>query len=368
MAMDFNHLQELIGQLETSDVQRKALDKAVRKLKKQAERTDFQLKRTLKDKSIAINLLNTSIENLTKEQGATAKANELLSKQKEEIEFKNIELAFQKKLVEQHSKEVEKSLEKLQHSYKELEQFSYIASHDLKSPLRTIGSYAQLLKRRLKGKLTNDETEFLGFILKGAEHMNNVICDLLEFSKVGHSQKLSIIDLNDVLELVKFNLKQEIDESGVEISHISLPKVMGHKTSMAQLLQNLMGNAIKFRNLERPLKLSIHCYEQPDKMWHFSVTDNGMGMDTTFQNKAFQPFQRVGHRDRPGTGMGLAICKKIITAHKGDIWFESIIGEGTTFHFLLPQLEEQAHLPLLNPNAIIEKSSFHSKSTSAVKK
>ena len=324
--------------VETADVRHEVkseLHNYLSRFEKLSDRLDFQIKRTLEDKTIVINLLNKTIEDLRAHQAIIEKSNKELSFQKEEIQAKNLVLQSQKLLLEEQSKKLEENLHELEMSFIELEQFSFIASHDLKSPLRTIASYAGLLKRRYFGKLDTDADEFLNFIVKGASHMNEIIRDLLEYSRSGKEKEFDKTNLNDTLELVKFNLRSEIIENEAIIEYPPLPELYVHKSGMLQLFQNLVGNAIKFRG-EQPPHITIH-HGQQQTYWHFTVSDNGLGLDETFQEKAFQPFQRINHLDRPGTGMGLAICRKIVKMHKGDIWYESSMGNGTTFKFTISQ-------------------------------
>ncbi len=293
------------------------------------------MKRILKDKSIIINLLNKTIEEQKRQKDIIERANQELFRQKAEIEAKNIELQQQKQLLEEQSMKMAENLHELEMSYNELEQFSHIASHDLKSPLRSIASYAGLLKRRYGGQLDADADQFIDFIVKGASHMNNIIRDLLEYSSSGKERFFEKTDLNQTLAMVKFNLQEEIEGSQAVLEYASLPEMTVHSSGMLQLFQNLAGNAIKFKSDAAP-HIKISCEKQNDA-WHFAVSDNGLGMEEEYQEKAFQPFQRVNHLDRPGTGMGLAICKKIVKMHKGDIWYRSQLGAGTTFHFTIPQ-------------------------------
>jgi light-regulated signal transduction histidine kinase (bacteriophytochrome) len=296
------------------------------KYKKEVQRIDFQLKRTLKDKSIIINLLNQTIEELQLRQ--------------KEIETTNKELKHQKLLVEGQSAQLSQQLQMLEKSYAELEQFSYIASHDLKSPLRTIASYAGLLKRRYTGQLDHDAIEFIDYIIKGASHMNEIIRDLLEYAGLSKEGSIEVVDFNEITQLVVQNLAAEIKESQAQIIIPELPTLQAHRTGIMQLLQNLMGNAIKFRGNQQPV-IELSAQEQL-RFWQFTVTDNGLGLDESFQQKAFLPFQRISHLDRPGTGMGLAICKKIVKLHKGDIWYKSEAGKGTTFYFTLSKFLDES--------------------------
>jgi light-regulated signal transduction histidine kinase (bacteriophytochrome) len=293
--------------------------------KKELLRMDFQLKRTIKDKSIIINLLNRSIEELKQQQV--------------ELETANAELLSQKQLVEAQSNKLSEQLQMLEKSYAELEQFSYIASHDLKSPLRTIASYAGLLRRRHSDQLSPEAIDFIDYIVKGASHMNEIIRDLLEYAGIRKEHSIDTVDTNEVMNLVVQNLCMEISESKAEISFSNLPVLHAHETGLSQLFQNLIANAIKFRGDEPPA-IHIQALER-HRFWQFTVSDNGLGLDENFHEKAFMPFQRVNHLDRPGTGMGLAICKKIVKLHGGDIWFRSVLGQGTNFYFTIAKQDEE---------------------------
>ncbi len=306
-------------------------------IKKDLVNTNFKLQRTLKDKDIAIRLLNASMEDLEQQKVIIEKANERLIEWRKEVEVKNLELSFQKGLVEEKSKELNKNLQELARSYNELEQFSYIASHDLKSPLRTITSFALLLQKRYLGKLDKQADEFINFIVAGTKNMDRVISDLLEYSKVGVKEKdFELVNLKSILELVQFNLGVAIREAKGTVITSNLPILLINKQGVMQVFQNLIGNAIKFRKQEEEPVIEISC-EQKGEEYLFTVKDNGVGMEMEYQEKAFLPFQRLNDSDRPGTGMGLAICKKVVTLHGGDIWFESKRGHGTTFFFTLSQ-------------------------------
>lgn len=329
-------LKDLIDNIESlgiSEGEKAMLLGNLKSVEKEVTRMDFRLKRILKDKSIVINLLNKTIEDLQEQRTYVEASNKQLSKQKEEIEIKNTQLKKQNDIVERQAKKLEENLRELELSYQELEQFSYIASHDLKSPLRTIASYAQLLKRRYFGALGNDADEFIEFIVRGASHMDEIIRDLLEYSKSSREKDFVATNLNNTLEVVKFNLRDEITENDAIIESIELPELTVNKAGILQLFQNLVSNAIKFRNEKQPV-IKIKGKKQDD-YWFFQVSDNGVGMDEAYQEKAFLPFQRLNNLERPGTGMGLAICKKVVKMHKGDIWYQSQKGKGTTFCFTI---------------------------------
>ncbi|WP_414469206.1 sensor histidine kinase [Methanobacterium sp. ACI-7] len=230
----------------------------------------------------------------------------------------------------------------LKRSNNELKQFAYIASHDLQEPLRTIASFTQLLTRRYEGKLDEDADEFMDYIIEASVRMKQQIEDLLEFSRVvtkgGDFKKLSV---NDVLNQVISSLKTLIDENNVKISHDYLPEVFADSTQLARLFQNLITNSIKFRKPDEPLK--IHISYQKDKNineYVFSVKDNGIGIEEQYFDRIFTIFQRLHTRDEyKGTGIGLAVVKKIVERHGGRIWVESEYGKGSTFYFTLPKPE-----------------------------
>ncbi len=221
----------------------------------------------------------------------------------------------------------------LSRSNAELEQFAYVASHDLQEPLRMVASFTQLLAKRYQGRLDQDADEFIGFAVDGATRMQQLINDLLAYSRVGTRGKPPApADLNEILELAEANLHEAIKESGAVVTHESLPLVNGDQIQLIQLFQNLLANAIKFRGPEPP---RIHVSAQPQENgWRLAVQDNGIGVAPEHQERIFAIFQRLhGRSEYPGTGIGLAICKKIVERHGGHIWVESVAGQGSTFYF-----------------------------------
>lgn len=313
-----------------SKEERQLLLKTFKKMDKDRLRSDFKLKRIEKDKTITNNILQATIEDLAKNQEKLVALNNLLSEQKS--------------LVEENSKILEENLHKLEQSYKELEQFSYIASHDLKSPLRTISSFAQLLKRRYYNQIDQDANDFIEFIVSGIQQMNDVIHNSLEYAQVGNNNSVfESTDLNTVLNLVKLNLKEDIKRNEAIISIPQhLPNIYANKTSILQLFQNLVSNAIKFRKEDAPA-IQITYKKVCDNFYEFRVADNGIGIDAAYSKRAFMPFKRIGH-SKPGQGIGLAICKKVIDNHKGTIHFESELHKGTTFIFSLPILKDSLNV------------------------
>jgi PAS domain S-box-containing protein len=234
-------------------------------------------------------------------------------------------------------KEAEEALER---SNTELEQFAYVASHDLQEPLRMVISYLKLLERRYKNKLGTDADDFIGYAVDGARRMQRLINDLLAYSRVGtHGRKFEAVDCNHVLEQVLFQLKVSIDDNQATITCDPLPVVYGDEIQLLQLFQNLLGNAIKFRK-ETPPCIAV-AVKQEDGQWVFSVKDDGIGLDPNQTERIFALFQRLhGWDEYTGTGIGLAIAKKVVERHGGRIWVESQVGTGATFFFTIPIMEQ----------------------------
>ena len=232
--------------------------------------------------------------------------------------------------------ELEKLIENLRSSNKELEQFAYVSSHDLKEPLRMITSFLQLLQRRYAGNLDEDANDFINFAVEGAKRMNIMINDLLEYSRIGSTErKFEYLQSEKILETVQQNLKPSIDENNAIISHDPLPLIYANEQMMIQLFQNLIGNGIKYRDKENPM---IHISaENVNDEYIFSIKDNGIGIDKKHLKKIFTIFQRLHTRkEYDGTGIGLAISQRILQKHHGKIWAESEPGKGTTFFFTIP--------------------------------
>ena len=223
----------------------------------------------------------------------------------------------------------------LARSNAELEQFAYVASHDLQEPLRMVASFTQLLAKRYAGKLDAKADEYIQYTVGGARRMQQLITDLLALSRVGTGGgEFRDVPLEDVMSDVLLNLGPAIQESGAEVAADSLPTVFADRGQMTQLFQNLIGNAIKFRGAELP-RVEISAVETGDE-WTISVRDIGIGIAPEHSERVFQIFQRLHTRDRyPGTGIGLAVCRKIVERHSGKIWLDTSPGGGTTFHFTL---------------------------------
>lgn len=320
MSESFQMLKTLVSQLDISTADKTELFRLASKVENEQTRLEFRHLRSTKDRDISINLLKETVNELEK----------------------------QKTLLEKQSQQLAKNLHALEMSYNEMEQFAYIASHDLKSPLRNISGFSKLLKQRYRDKVDDGGKEYIDFIVHNTQMMTNVIDDLLIYSQIDHEKELALTNFNRIVELVQINLKSTITDENATVTADNLPTLWAHKSGIIRLLQNLVENALKYRSEAAP---KIHISAQFNGTdWQFSVADNGVGLDEAYNDKAFQPFQRINQRDRPGMGMGLAICRKVTKLHGGNIWFsqnlpniESNIesnteGGGTTFHFTIPQI------------------------------
>jgi chemotaxis family two-component system sensor kinase Cph1 len=224
----------------------------------------------------------------------------------------------------------------LERSNAELKKFAYVASHDLQEPLNQVANYVELLEVRYREELDEDAEEYINFAVEGVRLMQTLIDDVLAYSKVDlKGVEFELCDVGHALEKSLINLRGRIAESGAKITQEPFPTVMADSTQLMQLFQNLIGNAIKFRS-HQPLEIQIGAQRIEDA-WLFSVKDNGIGIDPKFSERIFVIFQRLHTREEyPGTGMGLAICKKIVECHRGSIWVESELGHGSTFYFTIP--------------------------------
>ena len=226
--------------------------------------------------------------------------------------------------------------EELQRSNAELERFAYVASHDLQEPLRVVAGYTQLLARRYRGKLDRDADEFIAFAVDGVTRMQALIRDLLTYSRAGKGDRaFEPVDLETLLQTVLGDLKFAIEDASATVTHDALPTVSGDATALRQLLQNLIANAVKFRG-DAPPRVHLSACRTPSS-WRLSVRDNGVGIDPKHAERVFGVFQRLHTREEyEGTGIGLALCRRIVERHGGEIWFESSVGEGATFYLTLP--------------------------------
>ena len=230
-----------------------------------------------------------------------------------------------------------RQMEALARSNAELQQFAYVASHDLQEPLRKITGFCQLLARRYQGQLDERADEYIAFVVDGTARMQQLINDLLTYSQVGRGDKdVAQVDCNVIVEQVRLDLAAAIDESGAEVVVAGeLPTVTGRPTQLAQLFVNLVANAVKFHGAAPP-RVVISA-ERRGAEWRFAVSDNGIGIEPQYADRIFGVFQRLHTRaEYPGTGIGLAVCKKIVEVQGGRIWFESEPGVGTTFYWTMP--------------------------------
>ncbi|PWU20629.1 MAG: hypothetical protein C5B50_03560 [Verrucomicrobia bacterium] len=228
----------------------------------------------------------------------------------------------------------------LQRSNTDLQQFAYVASHDLFEPLRMVASYLQLLTDRSRDKLDKPSQEFIGFAMDGARRMQALIKDLLAYARVDtRGSPFERTDFEEVFQAAISNLQIAIEETKAAVAHEPLPTLVADRVQMTQVFQNLIGNAIKFHGSEPP-RIEIGARREKEE-WIFSVHDNGIGIDPKNFERIFAIFQRLHtRREYPGTGIGLSICKKIVERHGGRIWLESVLGKGATFYFSLPGEKE----------------------------
>ncbi|MFN8419632.1 MAG: ATP-binding protein [Anaerolineae bacterium] len=236
----------------------------------------------------------------------------------------------------QAESDLERQTDELRRSNEELQRFAYVASHDLQEPLRMVTSYLQLLEQRYKSQLDQDAQDFIGYAVDGSARMKSLINDLLMYSRVGsRARAFESFPAQRAADQAIRNLEMSINETGAKVTIGELPEIVGDELQFVQLFQNLVGNAIKFRSDKTPeIKISA---EPKDKNWLFAVQDNGIGMESEYLGRIFVIFQRLHNREQyEGTGIGLAICKKIVERHGGNIWADSQVGQGTTFYFEIP--------------------------------
>ena len=252
--------------------------------------------------------------------------------QMQRIRFYGLETTDRK----QAEEAIQRAAEQLKRSNEELEQFAYVASHDLQEPLRVVTGYVQLIDRKYKGRIDADADQFLHYIVDGVQRMQQLITDLLEYSRVGtRGRPFQTVSLGAVMDRVQANLKRVIDESGATVTHDDpLPSVVADETQLVQLFQNLIGNGIKFHG-DRPPEIHVSARREGCH-WIISVRDNGIGIEPQYWEQIFVIFQRLHTRQKyAGTGIGLAICKRILERHGGRIWLDSQPGQGTTFYVTL---------------------------------
>jgi PAS domain S-box-containing protein len=237
-------------------------------------------------------------------------------------------------------KELKETLEELKRSNAELEQFAYIASHDLQEPLRMVSSFTQLLEKKYKDELDDEAREYINFAVDGAKRMQVLINDLLAFSRVtSKTVDFTEIDLKELLGEVMFNLELDIEETNAQITCDTLPEIVGDYSQILRIFQNIIANSLKYRSEETP-KVNISAHKEQG-YWLFSIEDNGIGIEPQYFGQVFQIFRRLHTQDEyEGTGIGLAITKRIVERHRGNIWVESELGKGSTFYFTIPEMQQ----------------------------
>ncbi len=275
-----------------------------------------------------------SLSPLQTEEGTliTAAIRDITDRKKAEERIRELNTHLEERVLER--------TEALQRSNDELQQFAYVASHDLQEPLRTICVYSQLLEKRFNQRLEGEGLHFLQTVVGSALRMEQLIRDLLDFSSVESrlSERLRPVDCEKVVDESIYNIRSRVEESQSVITRGPLPVVLGDPVQLARLFQNLLSNAIKYRSAQPPL---IRISARPDgDNWEFAIQDNGIGIAPQYKEKVFGIFKRLHGADKyPGSGIGLAICRKIVTRHGGKIWVESELGKGSSFLFTLPRLE-----------------------------
>jgi PAS domain S-box-containing protein len=273
-----------------------------------------------------------SFSPLQTEEGVviTSAIRDISERRKAEEEIRQLNVSLEERVMER--------TEELMRSNEELQQFAYVASHDLQEPLRTVSIYAQLLAKRYKGQLQGDADQFIGYIVENAYRMEKLIHDLLDFSRVDvrGTDFFTRTSCESAMDDAIQNIRSLVEESGADITRERLPQVMGDPIQLTRLFQNLLVNSIKYRSDAAP---QIHiAVEDNGREWVFSVKDNGIGIEPQYAEKVFGIFRCLQARDKSsGSGMGLAICRKIVTRHEGHIWVESALGKGATFCFTLPR-------------------------------
>lgn len=319
MFKNIDALNLYITHLDTlSETEKKVLYEHISAIQSELEDANSNFESSEKERELATLYLNRTIIDLERNHKQLSEANTFLAHQNVIID---------------------NNLQKLISAYEELEQFTYIASHDLKSPLRTISSYAQLLQAKYNEKLDAKAHEYLNIIVQSMHNMTEVIDDSLAYSRIGREgvKRTKPIKIKDVIDIVTNNLEVEIKESRAQITYDELPTIVGKKTNFIQLFQNLIANSIKYRSKEKPIIKITSKVEDADS-WCILVTDNGRGIEKNYHDSIFQPFKRIDGGNLSGAGIGLAICKKICTMYSGKISIESKPNHGTTFTILLKDL------------------------------
>lgn len=235
-----------------------------------------------------------------------------------------------------HQGELQAKMVELEKKNKELIQFNYIASHDLQEPLRTVTSFSKILAKENHDKLDQNGKDYLHFILQASQRMQLLIHELLDYSRIGRNKVLAKVNCNELLEQLEMDMNAAFSENNTQLNYQELPTLVAYSTELRQLFQNLLSNAIKFKQKDIDPIIHISATQMNDH-WLFKVKDNGIGIPEKYLEKIFGIFQRLHSKKKyEGTGIGLAHCKKIVDLHNGDIWIESELNVGSTFHFTIP--------------------------------
>jgi light-regulated signal transduction histidine kinase (bacteriophytochrome) len=267
----------------------------------------------------------------------------LVAERTRELASANCQLKEEIAMRERAEEELRKTMEELARSNRELDQFASIAAHDLQSPLRSVAGFLELLARRYEGKLDEKADGYIARALNGTKRMSALIHDLYAYARAGTQGKAPApVDLDAMLRGAIDNLRENINENGAVLTWDELPRVEGDDTQLVQLFQNLIANAIKFRKKDTPPSIRVSAEQRRDE-WVFGVHDNGIGIEPRFYERVFVMFQRLHSYDAyPGTGLGLALCKRIVERHGGRIWIESRPAEGSSFYFTIPVRRAEA--------------------------
>jgi light-regulated signal transduction histidine kinase (bacteriophytochrome) len=258
--------------------------------------------------------------------------------EKSKVEAANAELRREIDERLEAERELREKTDALARSNADLEQFAYVASHDLQEPLRMVSSYVQLFEKRYAGQVDAQADKYIRYAVEGAKRMQSLIGGLLEYSRVGRlDEPFGAVNTNAALDQALSNLRSAIEEAHASITRGPLPTLTGNAGRIAQVFQNLIGNALKFRHPEQPVTVHVSAVPKATE-WLFTIEDNGIGIDSQYLDRIFVIFQRLHTRaEYPGTGIGLSICKKVVERHGGRIWVESRVGEGSRFHFTFPR-------------------------------